>query len=108
MACYWPNEDAIGRQFIMGTDDKPWLTIGIVGTVRHNAVVEAPRAEMYLAHAQLPAHIRSAPRGMTLVVKTGPSTSSGLALFAATALRSPNAHRKWESVSRWVRIVRRS
>ena len=56
---------------MMGTDDKPWLTIvGIVGTVRHNAVVEEPRAEMYLAHAQLPAHIRSAPRGMTLVVKT--------------------------------------
>ena len=56
---------------MMGTDDKPWLTIvGIVGNVRHNAVVEEPRAEMYLAHAQLPAHIRSAPRGMTLVVKT--------------------------------------
>ena len=70
-ARYWPGEDAIGRQFMMGTDDKPWLTIvGIVGTVRHNAVVEEARAEMYLAHAQLPAHIRSAPRGMTLVVKT--------------------------------------
>jgi len=68
---YWPNDDAIGRQFMMGTDDKPWLTIvGVVGTVRHNAVVEEPRAEMYVAHAQLPAHIRSTPRGMTLVVKT--------------------------------------
>ncbi len=70
-ARYWPGEDALGRQFMMGTDDKPWLTIvGIVGTVRHNAVVEEPRAEMYVAHAQLPGHIRSAPRGMTLVVKT--------------------------------------
>jgi predicted permease len=70
-ARYWPNEDAIGRQFMVGTDDKPWLTIvGIVGTVRHNAVVEAPRAEMYLAQAQLPAHIGSPQRGMTLVVKT--------------------------------------
>jgi putative ABC transport system permease protein len=56
---------------MMGTDDKPWLTIvGIVGTVRHNAVVEEPRNEMYVAHAQLPEHIRSAPRGMTLVAKT--------------------------------------
>ena len=55
-ARYWPNEDAVGRQFMMGTDDKPWLTIvGIVATVRHNAVVEEPRAEMYVAHAQLPA-----------------------------------------------------
>ena len=70
-ARYWPNEDAIGRQFMMGTDDKPWLTIvGIVGTVRHNAVVEEPRSEMYLAHSQLPGHIGGAPRGMTLVVKT--------------------------------------
>lgn len=70
-ARYWPGEDAIGRQFMMGTDDKPWLTIvGIVGNVRHNAIVEGARAEMYLAHAQLPAHIQSAPRGMTLTVKT--------------------------------------
>lgn len=69
-ARYWPNEDPIGRQFMMGTDDKPWLTIvGVVGTVRHNAVVEEPRAEMYVPHAQLPGHIRSTPRGMTLVVK---------------------------------------
>jgi putative ABC transport system permease protein len=75
---YWPGEDAVGRQFMMGTDDKPWLTIvGIAGTVRHNAVVEEPRNEMYIAHAQLPAHIRSAPRGMTLVIKTDPSTGSG-------------------------------
>ncbi len=68
---YWPGEDAIGRQFHMGTDDKPWLTIvGIVGNVRHNAVVEEGRAEMYLAHSQLPEHIGGAPRGMTLVAKT--------------------------------------
>jgi len=70
-ARYWPNEDPIGHQFMMGTDPKPWLTIvGIVGNVRHNAVVEEPRAEMYVAHAQLPGHIGAAPRGMTLVVKT--------------------------------------
>jgi putative ABC transport system permease protein len=69
-ARYWPGQDAIGQRFIMGTDDKPWLTIvGILRQVRHNAIVEAPRAEMYIAHAQLPAHIGSAPRGMALVVK---------------------------------------
>lgn len=68
---YWPGEDVLGRQFMMGTDDKPWLTIvGVVGTVRHNAVIEEPRAEMYVAHAQLPEHIRTAPRGMSLVVRT--------------------------------------
>jgi putative ABC transport system permease protein len=83
-ARYWPGEDALGRQFMMGTDDKPWLTIvGIVKTVRHNAVVEAPRAEMYVAHAQLPAHIRSAPRGMTLTIKT-----NGDPLAVAGAVRA--------------------
>ena len=80
---YWPGEDALGRQFMMGTDDKPWLTIvGIAGNVRHNAVIEEPRAEMYVAHAQLPEHIRSAPRGMALVVRT-----AGDPLAAAAGLR---------------------
>ena len=70
-ARYWPGQEAIGQRFIMGTDDKPWLTVvGVVGQVHHNAIVEEPRAEMYIAHAQLPAHIGSAPRGMALVVKT--------------------------------------
>ncbi len=69
-ARYWPGQDAIGQRFVMGTDDKPWLTVvGIVGQVRHNAIVEAPRAEMYIAHAQLPAHIGSTQRGMALVLK---------------------------------------
>ena len=69
-ARYWPGQDAIGQRFMMGTDDKPWLTIvGVLRQVRHNAIVEEPRAEMYVAHAQLPAHIGSAPRGMALVVK---------------------------------------
>lgn len=86
-ARYWPGEDAIGRQFMMGTDDKPWLTIvGIVGAVRHNAVVEEPRNEMYIAHAQLPGHIRSAPRGMALVIKTDPAMHGGSATAISGAL----------------------
>jgi putative ABC transport system permease protein len=80
---YWPGEDAVGRKFHMGTDDKPWLTIvGIVGDVHHNTVVEEGRAEFYVAHAQLPEHIGGAPRGMTLVVKT-----EGNPLAAASAVR---------------------
>ncbi|HEX4913492.1 MAG TPA: ABC transporter permease [Vicinamibacterales bacterium] len=88
-ARYWPGEDPLGRQFMMGTDDKPWLTIvGIVATVRHNAVVEEPRNEMYIAHAQLPGHIRSAPRGMTLVIKTdgNPLALSGAVRDAVRAI----------------------
>ena len=61
---YWPGEDAIGRQFHMGTDDKPWLTIvGIVGNVRHNAVVEEGRArDVPRACATARAHRRRAAR----------------------------------------------
>ena len=55
---YWPGEDALAVSFMMGTDDKPWLTDRRRGgQVRHNAVIEEPRAEMYVAHAQLPEHI---------------------------------------------------
>ncbi|HWI20317.1 MAG TPA: ABC transporter permease [Vicinamibacterales bacterium] len=88
-ARYWPNEDPLGRQFMMGTDDKPWLTIvGVVATVRHNAVVEEPRAEMYIAHSQLPGHIGNAPRGMTLVLKTdgNPLAMSGQVRDAIRAI----------------------
>lgn len=81
---YWGGQDPLGRQFMMGTDDKPWLTIvGVVATVRHNAVIEEPRAEMYVAHAQLPEHIGSAPRGMSLVLRT-----AGDPLTAAPLIRN--------------------
>jgi predicted permease len=73
-ARYWPAEDAIGKRFKMGGAEstRPMMSIvGIVGTTRHNAVVEEPRAEMYLAHAQLPTTTgTSAARQMALVVKT--------------------------------------
>lgn len=45
--------------------------VGLVRTSRHNAVVEEPRAEMYLPHAQLPTTVGlSAARTMALVLKT--------------------------------------
>ncbi len=78
---YWPGEDAIGKRFIMGTDPKPWLTIvGIVRTVRHNAIVEPARAEMYVPHAQIAQQIGGTPRAMGLVLKT---TGDPLALAGA-------------------------
>ena len=48
---YWPSQDAIGKRFQMGgagTVLPPMTVVGIVRTSRHNAVVEEPRAEMYL------------------------------------------------------------
>ncbi len=85
---YWPGQDALGQRFMMGNDDKPWLTIvGIVGQVHHNAIVEEPRAEMYVAHAQLPAHIGSAPRGMAVVLKAR-GDAAALAPGLRTAIRA--------------------
>jgi predicted permease len=68
---YWPNGDALGKRFRMGTLEQPMFTIvGIARDVRHNAAVEEPRTEMYHPHAQYPMSVGFAPQAMTLVVKT--------------------------------------
>jgi putative ABC transport system permease protein len=68
---YWPNDDAIGKRFHIGTNNQPWITVvGIVGAVRHNAITETGRAEMYVPHAQWGAAGASSPRGMTFVIRT--------------------------------------
>ena len=67
---YWPGGDAVGRRFRLGSDERPWVTIvGVVDVVRHNAVLEAPRAEMYLTPAHFAAQAGSAPRAMTVVLR---------------------------------------
>jgi putative ABC transport system permease protein len=68
---YWPGEDPIGKRFHIGTRDQPWMTVvGIVPQVRHNAVLEAPRAEMYAPHAQWETAGAQTIRSMTMVVRT--------------------------------------
>ncbi len=70
-ARYWPGQDPIGKRFHMGTADQPWMTIvGVVRGVRHNAILEEERAEMYVPHAQLPREIGGTPRVMALVMRT--------------------------------------
>ena len=70
---YWPGQDAIGKRFQMGgtgSTRPPMTIVGIVRTSRHNAVVEEPRAEMYLPHAQLPQSVGGPGRGLAIVIKT--------------------------------------
>lgn len=68
---YWPGEDALGKRFHLGTRNQPWITIvGITKPVRHNAVVEEPRTEMFIPHEQFPNQTGNAPLGMTLLLKT--------------------------------------
>jgi predicted permease len=67
---YWPD-GAIGKRYHIGTLNQPWITIvGVVNQVRHNAVTETPRAEMYVPHAQWAAAGASASRGLTYVIRT--------------------------------------
>jgi putative ABC transport system permease protein len=68
---YWPGENAIGKRFHFGTLDQPWLTIvGIVPSIHHNAIVEQPRAEMYVPHTQVSRVRAGTPRSMAIVLKT--------------------------------------
>jgi predicted permease len=81
---YWPDDGAIGRHFRMGPPSAPWITVvGVLRNTHHNGVVEQPRAEMYLLHAQLPQTIGGAARGMDLVVRT-----TGDPMAFADALRA--------------------
>jgi putative ABC transport system permease protein len=82
---YWPGQDAIGKRFQMGgtgTTRPPMTIVGIVRTSRHNAVVEEPRAEVYLPHAQLPRSMFGSGRSLAIVIKT-----EGDPLTAVTPLR---------------------
>ncbi len=75
-ARYWPG-GALGQRFHLGTLDQPWITIvGVTRNVRHNAVIEEPRAEMYIPHAQFPLQTGYAPSGMTIVVWTAGSPAA--------------------------------
>ena len=84
---YWPGQDAIGRRFQMGGigTELPHLTIvGVLRTSRHNAIVEAPRAEMYLPHAQLPRSLGGPVRSMAIVMRTQGDPLNGAAVLRQT------------------------
>ncbi|MFN2564005.1 MAG: ABC transporter permease [Gemmatimonadaceae bacterium] len=67
---YWPGADPVGKRFHLGDRNQPWITIvGVARQVRHNAVVETPRAEMYIPHAQFEAAGGQTMRSMSLVVR---------------------------------------
>jgi putative ABC transport system permease protein len=65
---YFQGEDPIGRRLRIGnvrSDDSPWWTVvGIVGSVRDNALDRAPDAEVYLSASQ------RGSRAMTVVVRS--------------------------------------
>ncbi|MGH9347173.1 MAG: FtsX-like permease family protein, partial [Vicinamibacterales bacterium] len=62
----WPNEDAVGKRFKMGTNPQtPWSpVIGVVGDLRHAGLDADPVAEFYIWYLQGP------PVAPYLVVRT--------------------------------------
>jgi putative ABC transport system permease protein len=78
---YWPGQSALGQRLRIRTqDDGPWFTVvGIAGDIRHNAIVEEPRHEMYFPHAQLPFALGATTAAMNVVVRT---TSDPLTMAA--------------------------
>jgi putative ABC transport system permease protein len=54
---YWPDADPVGQRIKFGpaASAQPWITIvGVSGDVRHSALQEAPRPEVYVPQAQNP------------------------------------------------------
>jgi predicted permease len=52
---YWPNQDAIGKQFKLGAAaaPTPWIqVVGVVGDVRQMGLDQPPRQEMYFPYRQ--------------------------------------------------------
>jgi putative ABC transport system permease protein len=73
---YWPNGEAIGRQFRFDDPGTPWMTvIGIVGNVRQTNVETPSRAEMYFSYEQdlgIPGYFK--PRDLAIKVSGDPES----------------------------------
>ncbi len=60
----FPGEEALGQRLVIGMDTKPREVVGVVRDVRHTALKEEPKPEMYVPFQQAP---RAA---FTLVTRT--------------------------------------
>jgi putative ABC transport system permease protein len=71
-AQYWSGQPAVGQRIRIRSDEQgPWFTVvGVVGDIRHNAIIEEPRHEMYFPHAQLPLALGGTTAAMNVVVRT--------------------------------------
>ena len=81
---YWPGERALGKRIRFG-DEGEWNTIvGIVPGIRHRALNQPPRPELYFPFAQRPG------RFVNLIVKTPlPPTAAAELIRAAIREKVP-------------------
>ena len=83
---FWPGEDAVGQRIRIGgfdaTPDTPWMTIvGVVGTVKQDALDADSRIAYYRYHGQSPS------RAMNVVVRSAIGQPSSPAPAVAQQIR---------------------
>ncbi|MET0397799.1 MAG: ABC transporter permease [Longimicrobiaceae bacterium] len=87
---YWPGRSPLGARFTLGGEAGPGMVtvVGVVRDVRHAALGEPPRAEMYVPHAQFRFwNGGGAARSLTLAVHT-PGDPARLAGPVREAIRA--------------------
>ncbi len=47
-----PGVEAVGQRLLIAGDPKPWEIVGVVGDVRHSALSQEPKPEMYVPFLQ--------------------------------------------------------
>jgi predicted permease len=68
---YWSGQDPVGRQFRIGSRNRPMVTVvGVVGDVRHNGVTGVVKAKFYRPYTQFHRSRGGPTRDMALLVKT--------------------------------------
>jgi predicted permease len=68
---YWSGQDPVGRQFRIGSRNRPMVTVvGVVGDVRHNGITGVVKAKFYRPYTQFHRSRGGPTRDMALLVKT--------------------------------------
>ena len=110
VARVFPGEEAVGRNVRLGGNTGSWLTIvGVVGSIKHESLEEAPKPELYITSAAesagRPRSSRSRPPAIRLRLDwpcarrfarpapTRRSTSGRWSRFAATRSASAASYR---------------
>ena len=101
---FWPGADPVGRRLKFGRpeSDSPWRTVvGVVGSVKHDALDTEAKTELYFPHAQVPY------RTMSVVVRTA---GDPLALVGAArrAVHALDQHLPLTDVATAEQILERS
>ncbi len=88
---YWPNRDAVGRRFRMGSPERPWVSVvGVVTDVKHHGLTGTVKPMFFRPVGQFHLSSGNPARNMNLVLKTaGNPQNLGLPVRAALQRLDP-------------------